>query len=296
MSPAPILFKGSGVALVTPFEEHGIATSVLGQLIEWHIAEGTDAIIVGGTTGEASTLTDEESQMLYKTAVTVANGRVPIIAGTGSNNTAKAIAYAKLAESTGVDGLLVVTPYYNKCTQNGLYEHFSAIASAVSIPIILYNVPSRTSVNLMPETVLRLCEHPNIVGIKEASGDITQIVELFRLINGKISIYSGNDDHILPLLALGGHGVISTVANVIPKMTHDLVASYKDNPEYALSLQYRINPLVKVIFSEVNPIPVKAAVGLLGYEVGSVRLPLTPATETTLRALKEVLKDFEVQS
>jgi len=294
MSPAPILFKGSGVALVTPFDEQGIATTVLEQLIEWHIAEGSDAIIVGGTTGEASTLTDEERQTLYRTSVSVADGRIPIIAGTGSNNTAKAVAYAKLAEAAGVDGLLVVTPYYNKCTQQGLYEHFSAIANAVAIPIILYNVPSRTSVNLLPETVLKLSDHPNIVGIKEASGDITQIVELFRILEGKISVYSGNDDHIIPLLALGGHGVISTVANVLPKLTHDLVAAYGQNPSEALAIQFKINPLVKVIFSEVNPIPVKAAVGLLGFEVGDVRLPLTPATETTLNQLKSALMALEV--
>lgn len=292
-----MLFKGSGVALVTPFTEQGINFDALDKLIEWHIAEGTDAIIVGGTTGEASTLSKEERTQLFSHTVKKVAGRIPVIAGTGSNSTATAIEYSIQAELCGVDGLLIVTPYYNKCTQKGLIAHYKAIAETVDCPIILYNVPSRTSVNMLPDTVKSLSEVKNIVAIKEASADITQIVELFRVVDPSFAIYSGNDDHIFPLLALGAAGVISTVANIIPKLTHDLCASFWDQDfSRSKEIQYRINPLVKAVFAEVNPIPVKACVNLLGFEAGEVRLPLTPAEAGTVVALESHLKQLGVLS
>lgn len=292
-----MLFKGSGVALITPFTEQGIHFDALDKLIEWHIAEGTDAIIVGGTTGEASTLSKEERTQLFSHTVKKVAGRVPVIAGTGSNSTATAIEYSIQAEMCGVDGFLIVTPYYNKCTQKGLIAHYTAIAESVNCPIILYNVPSRTGVNMLPDTVKALSEVKNIVAIKEASADITQIVELFRVVDPSFAIYSGNDDHIFPLLALGAAGVISTVANIIPKLTHDLCASFWDQDfSRSKEIQYRINPLVKAVFAEVNPIPVKACVNLLGFEAGEVRLPLTPAEAGTVVALELHLKQLGVLS
>lgn len=287
-------FIGSGVALVTPFNESGIHLETLTQLIDWHLEQGTDAIIVAGTTGEASTLTLEERTLLFEHTVKRVNGRVPVIAGTGSNNTNQAIQLSQHAASCGVDGLLIVTPYYNKCTQRGLVEHYSAIASAVDLPILLYNVPSRTGVNLLPKTVLELSSIENIVGIKEASADITQLMDLFRIIPADFDIYSGNDDHIFPLLALGAKGVISTVANLIPKHVHELVATFNQgNLLRSKEIQHQINPLVKTIFAEVNPIPVKAGVALLGFAVGSVRLPLTSPEEATLEAMKHALSQLD---
>lgn len=288
-----MLFKGSGVALVTPFSEQGIHFDALDRLIEWHITEGTDAIIVGGTTGEASTLTKDERTQLFTHTVKKVAGRIPVIAGTGSNCTTTAIEYSVQAEACGVDGLLIVTPYYNKCTQNGLIAHYKAIAASVSCPIILYNVPSRTGVNMLPDTVKALSDVMNIVGIKEASADITQIVELFRVVDSSFAIYSGNDDHIFPLLALGASGVISTVANIIPKLTHELCAAFWHHEvSRSKEIQYRINPLVKSVFAEVNPIPVKAGVNLLGFEAGEVRLPLTPAEAATVKVLTSHLKQL----
>jgi len=276
------LFVGSGVALITPFDDKGINFQVLDTLIEWHIEQGTDSLILSGTTGEATALNLEERTALYNHTVKRVNHRIPVIAGTGSNNTEQAIALSQLAEKCGVDGLLVVTPYYNKCTQAGLYAHYSAIANAVSIPILLYNVPTRTAVNLLPETVAKLSNIENIIGIKEASGDITQIVELFRMTDSAFSIYAGNDDHIFPMLALGACGVITTVGNIIPKRVHDLISEYNNgNVSVAKSIQFQINPLVKAVFSEVNPIPIKTAVRMMGFDVGDVRLPLTPAEKST---------------
>ncbi|HAS74435.1 MAG TPA: 4-hydroxy-tetrahydrodipicolinate synthase [Clostridiales bacterium UBA8960] len=281
-----MLYKGSGVALVTPFDDGGINFKALDQLIEWHINEGTDALIVGGTTGEASTLTLDERSQLFTHTVQKVNKRIPVVAGTGSNSTATSIKYSQQAQACGVDGLLIVTPYYNKCTQKGLIAHYRAIAESVDLPIILYNVPSRTSVNMIPETVKVLSEIQNIVGIKEASADITQIVELFSLVDDSFAVYSGNDDHVFPLLALGAQGVISTVANIIPKMMHDLTSEYfSGNYEASKRIQYQINPLVKAVFTEVNPIPVKAGVNLLGFAAGPVRLPLTPAEPKTTETL-----------
>ena len=285
------LFIGSGVALVTPLDALGINIATLKQLVEWHIEHKTDALIVGGTTGEASTLSDLEKEVLFSEAVKAADGRIPIIAGTGSNDTAHAIALSQMAEKCGVDGLLIVTPYYNKCTQKGLVEHYRSIAAAVKCPIILYNVPSRTGLNLLPKTVVQLAQTENIIGIKEASADITQIVELFRqLASTPFDVYSGNDDHILPLLILGAKGVITTVGNVLPTETHNIVSFYnKGELEHARQLQFAINPLVQALFAEVNPIPVKAAVAYLGFDVGTVRLPLTPEEPETLERIVQEL-------
>ncbi len=289
------IFKGSGVALVTPFIGDAINLEVLYQLIDWHIAEGTDALIISGTTGEASTMTLSEKKLLFTETVNYVNKRIPVIAGTGTNSTRTSIENSLLAEECGVDGLLVVTPYYNKCTQEGLYLHFEAIANAVNLPLILYNVPSRTSVNLLPNTVFKLSKLHNIVGIKEASGDIVQITELFRLINPNFDVYSGNDDHILPVMSLGGSGVITTVGNIIPNLVHELTRLCLSNDySQARVLQFRINPLVQSVFAEVNPIPIKAAVEKLGFEVGSVRLPLTPAIESTLLRLESEMHALEV--
>lgn len=288
------LFTGSGVALVTPLDAHGVNIATLKKLVEWHIENETDALVVGGTTGEASTLSDSEKEVLFTETVKASNGRIPVIAGTGSNDTAHAIALSQMAEKCGVDGLLIVTPYYNKCTQKGLIAHYKSIAMSVNIPIILYNVPSRTGLNLLPKTVMQLAEIDNIAGIKEATGDITQIVELFRLIQSMpFDVYSGNDDHILPLLALGAKGVITTVGNVLPSETHAVVAHYmKGDIESARAMQFHINPLVQTLFAEVNPIPVKAAVAHLGFDVGAVRLPLTPAEPETLAGIVRELAHF----
>ena len=289
------IFKGSGVALITPFKEDTINIEVLRQLIDWHIENGTDAIIVSGTTGEASTMTQAEKKILFTETVNYVNKRVPVIAGTGTNSTKTAIENSLLAQECGVDGLLVVTPYYNKCTQEGLYLHFEAIANAVALPLILYNVPSRTSVNMLPQTVARLSKIDNIVGIKEASGDIVQITELFRLIGADFDVYSGNDDHVLPIMALGGVGVITTVGNIIPKLVHELSLRCLNNQlTDARALQFKINPLVQSVFAEVNPIPIKAAVQKLGFEVGNVRLPLTPATDGTLARIEKEMLALEV--
>ncbi|GAB6106245.1 4-hydroxy-tetrahydrodipicolinate synthase [Fusibacter bizertensis] len=289
------IFKGSGVALITPFSEDTINIEVLRQLIDWHIENGTDAIIVSGTTGEASTMTLNEKKILFTETVKQVNKRVPVIAGTGTNSTKTSIENSILAQECGVDGLLVVTPYYNKCTQEGLYLHFEAIASAVILPLILYNVPSRTSVNMLPQTVAKLSKIDNIVGIKEASGDIVQITELFRIIGSDFDVYSGNDDHILPIMALGGVGVITTVGNITPNLMHQLTTHcLNNNLTDARALQFKINPLVQSVFAEVNPIPIKAAVQKLGFEVGSVRLPLTPATDSTIARIEREMLALEV--
>lgn len=288
------IFIGSGVALVTPLDADGINIAALKDLIEWHIENKTDALIVGGTTGEASTLSDIEKQCLFSETVKAVNGRIPVIAGTGSNDTAHAIKLSQMAENCGVDGLLIVTPYYNKCTQKGLIEHYKSIASAVKCPIILYNVPSRTGVNLLPKTVVQLATIENIVGIKEATADITQIVELFRqLETTTFDVYSGNDDHIVPLMALGAKGVITTVGNIRPYETHQIISYYNAGDiERARQLQFKINPLVQALFTEVNPIPVKAAVAHLGFSVGTVRLPLTPVEPETLAQIISAMSHF----
>lgn len=270
------IFTGSGVALITPFTKNGVNFDVYGELIDYQIEHNTDALITCGTTGEPSTMSSDERHRVISYCVERVAGRVPVIAGTGSNNTQVAIEESKKAQELGADALLVVTPYYNKCTQNGLIAHFMAIADAVSIPIIVYNVPGRTGVNVLPQTMQALSQHPNIVGLKDATANIEQIVETARLCP-HLDLYSGNDDHVLPLLSLGGVGVISVLANVAPQQTHDLVASFLSGDiARSRSIQFSVNPLVQALFSEVNPIPVKYGVGLLGFNVGPVRLPLTP--------------------
>jgi len=287
------LFKGSGVAIVTPFTKDGINFDKLGELIEWHIENNTDAIIICGTTGEASTMTDEEKKAAYKFTVEKVAKRIPVIAGTGSNNTHHSIELSKYAESVGCDGLLCVTPYYNKTTQKGLIEHYTAIADSVNIPIIIYNVPGRTGLNILPNTLKKLSSHKNIAGVKEASGNISQVVEIGTFCNEDFALYSGNDDQVVPLLSVGGVGVISVVANIAPKEMHDMVMSYLNGDvKHAMELQLKIKPLNDALFCEVNPIPVKTAMNLMGFEVGDLRLPLTSMTEKNLDYLKNTLISY----
>lgn len=290
------VFKGSGVAIVTPMNEDlSVNFEKLGEILEEQIASGTDAIIICGTTGESSTLSEEEHLQTIKYAVDKVAKRIPVLAGTGSNCTATAICLSQEAVAYGADALLVVTPYYNKATQKGLIAHFTAIAKAVpKTPIIMYSVASRTGCNLNPETVAELfADVDNIVGIKEASGDISQVAKIMQLTDGKIDMYSGNDDQIVPLLSLGGIGVISVVANVAPAQTHDIVARYSagDTTE-SCELQLAILPLVDALFCEVNPIPVKAAMNLLGKECGVPRAPLTEMEPQNQERLRKVMKDY----
>lgn len=287
------LFKGSGVAIVTPFTNEGVDFDKLGELIEWHISSGTDAIIICGTTGEASTMTDDEKKAAYRFTVEKVAKRIPVIAGTGSNNTKHSIELSKYAESVGCDGLLCVTPYYNKTTQKGLIEHYTAIADSVNIPIIIYNVPGRTGLNVLPDTLKKLSFHKNIAGVKEASGNISQVVEIGTFCNENFAMYSGNDDQVVPLLSVGGIGVISVVANIAPKEMHDMVMSYLDGDiKHAMELQLKIKPLNDALFCEVNPIPVKTAMNLLGHEVGELRLPLTSMSDKNLDFLKNALLSY----
>ena len=271
------IFKGAGVAIVTPFtQDDKVNFEELGRMIDFQIAGGTDAIIICGTTGESSTLTHDEHDECIKFAVEHTAGRVPVIAGTGSNSTAEAIRLSTHAQNNGADALLLVTPYYNKATQKGLIQHYTAIANSVDLPIILYNVPSRTGVNILPQTAVTLAKNvKNIVAIKEASGNISQVAELAALADGCIDIYSGNDDQVVPLLSLGGVGVISVLSNVMPKLTHDMVMSYL-NGDVKLSrqLQLSVMNLNKALFCEVNPIPVKEALNMMGWNAGAVRSPL----------------------
>ena len=283
-----ILFTGCGTAIATPFNENGVNLEEFKRLIEFQIEEGVDAIIVCGTTGESSTMTKEEKIATIKCAVETANGRIPIIAGSGGNNTQEAIKMSKLAENLGVDGLLVVTPYYNKTTQKGLIEHYKTIANEVSLPIIVYNVPGRTGLNIAPETCLELSKIENIVAIKEASGNLSQVAEIANLCKDNLTIYSGNDDQILPVLSLGGKGVISVLSNIKPKLTHDMVNLFMQGKiNEAKELQIKSIPLIKALFSEVNPIPVKEALNIIGYKYGIPRLPLVPMSENAKKKLKE---------
>lgn len=288
------VFKGSGVAIVTPFKEEGVNFEKLGELIEWHIKEGTDAIIICGTTGEASTMTQEEQQAAIKFTVEKVAGRIPVIAGTGSNNTAHAVEMSEYAQSAGADALLVITPYYNKTTQKGLVVHFAEIARHVDIPIIIYNVPSRTSLNMLPETYLELSKHvDNVVGVKEASGDIVQVAEIARIMGKSFEIYSGNDDQVIPIMSLGGLGVISVTANIIPTKIHEMTTAYLNGDiERARDMQLELNPLNKALFIETNPIPVKTAMNLMGFNVGPLRLPLVEMSDKNLEYLKSVLSKY----
>lgn len=287
------IFTGAGVALITPMNEDGsVNYEKLRELLEFHVANKTDAIIICGTTGEASTLSDEEHLECIRFACEVINKRIPVIAGTGSNCTQSAIELSKEAEKSGVDGLLLVTPYYNKATQNGLKAHYKAIAKEVNVPIILYNVPSRTGTRLAPQTVVDLChEVPNIVGVKDTTGDISEVAELMSLAKGTVDVYSGNDDQIVPVLSLGGKGVISVLSNILPKETHDMVASYLEGDVVkSCEMQLKYFDLVKALFCEVNPIPVKKALNLMGMEVGSLRLPLTEMEDANAKRLEEEMR------
>lgn len=287
------IFKGSGVAIVTPFTEDGVNYDKLGELLEWHIENHTDAIIICGTTGEASTMTDEERKGAIKYTVEKVAGRIPVIAGTGSNDTAHSIELSKYAESVGADALLCITPYYNKTTQKGLVAHFTAIADSVNIPIIIYNVPSRTGMNITPETLCTLSNHPNIRGIKEASGNISQVAEIARLCRDKLDIYSGNDDQVVPILSLGGVGVISVTANILPAKVHEMVEKYlSGDVEGARELQLELNPLNNILFIETNPIPVKTAMNMMGMGVGKLRLPLVDMEDNHKEMLRQMLKKY----
>lgn len=292
------IFTGAGVAIITPFKNNGeVNFEKLGELIDYQIENGTDAIIICGTTGEASTLTHEEHLACIKFAVEKTNKRIPVIAGTGSNCTDTAIFLSAEAEKHGADALLVVTPYYNKATQKGLYEHFSEVAHSVKIPIILYNVPSRTGCNILPETAVALAKNvENIVGIKEASGNISQVAKLMSLADGCIDLYSGNDDQVVPILSLGGIGVISVLSNIAPKETHDMVQKYLDgDTKGSLDLQLKTLPLIDQLFCEVNPIPVKKALNLLGAEVGHLRKPLTEMEPAHAENLAKAMSDFGIK-
>ncbi len=288
------IFTGAGVALVTPtFPDGTVNFEKMKELIEFQLANGTDALIICGTTGEASTLSDEAQIACVRYAAEVAKGRVPVIAGAGSNDTAHCIDLAKGCETAGADAVLLVTPYYNKATQKGLILHYTAVAESLTIPIILYNVPGRTGCNIAPKTVLELSKVKNIVAIKEASGNLSQIAEVAALVPPDFDIYSGNDDQILPILSLGGKGVISVLSNIAPKQTHDMVVKFLGGDlKGAISLQLDAIDLISALFCEVNPIPVKTALGLMGYEVGPCRMPLCAMEDKNLETLKKAMKDY----
>lgn len=292
------IFTGAGVAIVTPFKENReVNYEQFAKQIEYQIANKTDAIIVCGTTGEASTLTHEEHLEVIRYCVKVVNGRIPVVAGTGSNCTETAIYLSQEAEKAGVDGLLVVTPYYNKATQKGLYEHFKMIAESVKVPIILYNIPGRTGgVNILPETIVRLCtEVENIVGVKEATGNISQVAKIMALANGKVDLYSGNDDQVVPLLSLGGKGVISVLSNIAPEQTHNICQTFFDGKiEESRDLQLKALNLIDALFCEVNPIPVKKAMNLMGMEAGPLRRPLTEMEEPNAARLEKAMKEYGI--
>ena len=282
-----IIFKGCGTAIATPFNEQGVNLDEFAKLVEDQIQNEVDSIIVCGTTGEAATMTEKERLQTIECAVKVSNGRVPIIAGTGSNNTKAVIEMNKKVEQLGVDGVLVVTPYYNKTTQKGLIMHYTEVAKNTTLPIILYNVPGRTGVNIKPETALELSKIENIVAIKEASGDLSQIAKIANLCRDDLNIYSGNDDQIIPILSLGGIGVISVLSNVRPKYTHDMCYAFFNNEnEKATKMQIDAVPLINALFSEVNPIPVKEALNILGYNFGEPRLPLIKLSEENRKKLE----------
>lgn len=290
-----LLFTGCATAIATPFTESGINFEEFGKLIEFQIQEGIDALVVCGTTGESATMTDTQRKETMQFAIEIVAKRVPVILGTGSNNTMVAIELSKYAQSIGADGLLVVTPYYNKATPEGLIQHYEAIASATSLPIIVYNVPGRTGVNIAPKTCLSLSKIENIVGIKEASGNLSQIAEIAALCGNALPIYSGNDDQVLPVLSLGGKGVISVISNIAPgkftTMVHDFC---KGNIQEATKVQLESIDLIKALFCEVNPIPVKSALNLLGYNFGIPRLPLTPMSDTNLATLKDAMRNYKL--
>ena len=292
------IFKGAGVAIVTPMKENGdVNFEKLGEILEEQIAAGTDAVIICGTTGESSTLSHEEHMEAIRYTIDKVNKRIPVVAGTGSNCTETAIMMSQEAERMGADGLLLVSPYYNKATQKGLIAHYTAIAESVKLPIILYNIAGRTGINIEPKTLLYLAENvENIVAVKEASGNISQIADIAAMCKGKLDIYSGNDDQITPIMALGGIGVISVLSNIAPKYTHDLAMSYLEGDvQKSCEMQLKALPLVRALFCEVNPIPVKAAMNLMGKEVGPLRMPLTEMEEAHKETLKKAMIDFGLE-
>ncbi len=286
-----ILFKGVGSAVPTPFDENGVNISEFRKFLQFQIDNNVDALIVCGTTGESSTMTKDEKIIAINCALEVANEKIPVIVGTGSNNTREAIEMSKIAERIGANGILVVTPYYNKTTQRGLIAHYKAIAESVSLPIILYNVPSRTGVNIEPQTCLELSKIDNIVAIKEASGNISQVAQISNLCGDNLYIYSGNDDQIVPICSLGGIGVISVLSNIKPKFVHDMVYDFLDgNIDKARKMQLNVLPLINSLFSEVNPIPVKYALNELGFNFSVPRLPLVEFSDTNKKVLRQYLK------
>lgn len=290
------IFTGAATALITPLDREGIVYDQFARLIDWQIASGIDALVVCGTTGEASTLTDEEHRAAISFAVKHVDGRVPVIAGTGSNDTDYAIDLTRFACAVGADATLVVTPYYNKATQRGLVKMFTAIADASTKPMILYNVPSRTGCNILPSTCAELADHENIAAIKEACGDISQIVETMSLVGDKLDLYSGNDDQITPLLALGGKGVISVLSNVLPGQTHDICQRFFDGDVAgSAALQYKYLPFIKSLFSEVNPIPVKAAMAAMGFCENYLRLPLCEMDKAKEEKMLGFMRDLGVE-
>lgn len=291
------IFEGAGVALVTPFKANGdVNYDKLEEILEEQIAGGTYAIVICGTTGEASTMSPEEHLSVIKYGCEVVKGRIPVVAGTGSNCTREAVYMSQKAEEAGADGVLLVTPYYNKATQNGLIAHFTTIAEAIKIPALLYHIPGRTGVTMKPETIVSLCKNvPNIVGVKEASGNFSSIATMMNMADGCIDVYSGNDDQIVPLLSMGGKGVISVLSNVAPKQTHDICQKFFDGDvKGSLQMQLDAIPLVSALFSEVNPIPVKAAMNMMGKEVGPLRLPLTEMEDAHKEVLKQAMKSYGI--
>lgn len=282
------IFKGAGVAILTPMNKDGsVNYDVFGQLIDYQIENGTDAIIVSGTTGESSTLTHEEHVSVIRYCVERVGGRIPVVAGTGSNDTAYALELSREAEKAGVDGLLLVTPYYNKTSQAGLIKHYTYLADNLNTPIILYNIPSRTGVTIKPETLLELSKHPNIVAVKEASGNFSELAKAMSLCGDNLDFYSGNDDQITPLLSLGGKGVISVLSNLCPKLAHDICeTAFNGNFSESAKLQLEYLDLINDLFIDVNPIPIKAAMCLKGIDVGECRMPLAPLSESASAQLK----------
>ena len=290
-----IIFEGCGTAIVTPFSDEGVNFEEFRKLIEFQIENEVDALIVCGTTGEASTMTEEEKKETIKFAIDVVKGRTKVIVGTGSNNTKVAVEMSKFAESAGADGILVVTPYYNKTTQRGLIAHYTEIAKAVKLPIIMYSVPGRTGVNILPETCKELSRIENIVAIKEASGNLSQVAKIASLCRDDLAIYSGNDDQIIPVLSLGGKGVISVLSNVMPNYTHDMTKKYFEGKlEEATKMQLDVIDLTDALFVEVNPIPVKYALNLMGYNFGTPRLPLIELSDKNKELMKDVMKKHKL--
>ena len=290
------IFRGSGVALITPFKDGGLDEEALDRLLEFQLEQGTDAVVVLGTTGEPSTMTEDEKVRVIKAAVSALKGKIPVLVGTGGNNTRKVIADSLRAQELGADALLVVTPYYNKCTQNGLIAHYAALAEAVSLPIVVYNVPGRTGVNVLPATLEKLADLPNIAAVKEASGNIDQICEVCRLLRGRMAVYSGDDGLTYPMIGLGASGVISVTANVIPAFMKDLCRAAFAGKAEALTMHEKLLPFAKAMFCEVNPIPVKALAAMMGLCSGELRLPLTPAEPASVQKIREAAEHFGVFS